>query len=91
MRDSPKGLLLRSGYFNLIIASLSELCTSALCVLPDKDLCVSPGIELCVSPGLVFFMGLELVPDLFLEEVRVAASLPVARLPKILIGRLGKI
>jgi hypothetical protein len=60
---------------------LCRLCVSELCV--SLVLCFS---ELSVSPVLVFSFGLELVPDLFLGEVRVEVrDLPVARLPKILI------
>jgi hypothetical protein len=71
-----------------------DLCIPSdidLCIPPDKDLCIPPGIELCISPGIalcispVFFIGLELIPDLVPGEVRVAASLAVARLPNILI------
>jgi hypothetical protein len=79
---------------SISIASLSELCTSALCVPPDIDLCIPPDIDLCISPDIelcispVFFIGLELIPDLVPGEVRVAASLPLAQLPKILIRRV---
>jgi hypothetical protein len=53
------------------ISSLISMASLSVEGLGLCRLCVS---ELCVSPVLVFSFGLELVPDLFLGEVRVRCA-----------------